>query len=104
MKIIAVIPVRYTDNNFVCEVSHQEMGQLLGHSYAPGHIRQLAPGDEIQVAAMFKYLADIASLGSKVEQARNSLSKAVDLLSDGLPDPLKTIKVGPDASEAAKSS
>jgi hypothetical protein len=101
VKVIGIIPERWSDNRFIVEMDAKEMSRLLGHYYAEGHIKQLEVGAEVQIAAMWDHLYKLSSVQGDIDKVRTSLLAAAKLL-DGLPEPLKEVKCGPD-EKGAKS-
>ena len=101
MKIIGINPSSYEHNNrFIVDIGADELIRLAGHSYAPGYINQLRVGTEVNICSMYDHLDKLSKVQGQIDQVRNSLLGAAKLL-DGLPEPLKEVKCGPD-KEAAK--
>jgi hypothetical protein len=86
MKILGVIPVRYSDNKYIIEIEHQEIQNLMGYKYSNKELdAKIIVGNEIPISAMYERLYNMANKEKELMEISAKLKAAADFCDTALP-------------------
>lgn len=81
MKVIAIVPERYSHNKLIVEISPVEIAHFLGESYSSGEVeKRLVPGSEIEIKPIFEAAMQHIAATSRVKNCIAELAKAQEEL------------------------
>jgi len=86
MKIIGLIPIKYSDDKFIIEITKTDIRNLMGYRYNSHELdEKLVIGAELPISKMYDKLCDMANKEKELMEISAKLKAAADFCDTALP-------------------
>lgn len=100
MKIIAVIPQQYIEDNFLVECTESDIANLIGHKYSSDCRKVMRVGAIIQISEMFDQLKRLQRAQDELKKASTTIHSIANLVH--IIDPLIEAVIKPEEKEGGE--
>lgn len=84
MKVIGLIPVKYSDDVYICQVTREEIKKYFNMYYGKEELGSIAVGSEIDLGKGYDFYVDTNNALKKTQEFIESNKKTLDAIINGI--------------------
>lgn len=84
MKVIGLIPEKYSGNVYICQVEHKELEKYMGLYCKGDKLKELKVGDEVDLCKGYDFFNDTKNALEKTQQFIEVNKKVLESIINGI--------------------